>query len=177
MLLGDERMPKASSALPGWLKPVNRVVIALQRMGLPLGTMRVLTVLGRTSGKMRSTPVSSLTVDGRQYIVGGLAEADWVQNARAAGWGYLAHGRKKSRVRLVELPVEARAPILRAFPRLVPGGVRFFQQVYELPADPALLPEAFAGLVTQSTVFRVEADETTARQGASGQTKAARSAT
>ena len=170
-------MPNTSSALPGWLKPANRVVIALQRIGLPLGTMRVLTVPGRTSGKMRATPVSSLTVDGRQYIVGGLAEADWVKNVRAAGWGLLAQGRKKSRVRLVELPVEERAPILRAFPRLVPGGVRFFQQVYELPTDPALLPQAFASLATQCTVFRVEVDETAAHQGTSGQTKAARSAT
>ena len=119
-------MPNTSSALPGWLKPANRVVIALQRIGLPLGTMRVLTVPGRTSGKMRATPVSTLTVDGRQYIVGGLAEADWVKNVRAAGWGLLAQGRKKERVRLVEFPVEERAPVLRAFPRLVPGGVRFF---------------------------------------------------
>jgi deazaflavin-dependent oxidoreductase (nitroreductase family) len=169
-------MPKASSALPGWLKPANCVVIALQRMGLSLGTMRVLTVPGRTSGKMRSTPVSSLTVDGRQYIVGGLAEADWVKNVRAAGWGYLAQGRKKERVRLVELPVEERAPILREFPHLVPGGVGFFRRVYGLPTDPTLLPEAFAGLAHHSTVFRVEADETAARQGASGQMKAARTA-
>src|SRR5262245_30782566 len=177
MLLRGERMAKTSSALPGWLKPANRIVIALQRIGLPLGTMRVLSVPGRTSGKMRSTPVSSLTVDGRQYIVGGLAEADWVKNVRAAGWGFLAQGRKKARVRLIELPVEERAPILRAVPRLVPGGVRFFQHVYELPADPAVLPEAFAGLATQSTVFRVESDEIATRQGASGQAKAARSAT
>jgi hypothetical protein len=156
-------MPKASSALPSWLKAANRVVIALQRMGLPLGTMRVLTLPGRTSGKMRSTPVSSLTVDGRQYLIGGLAEADWVKNARAAGWGFLAQGRKKERVRLVELAVEERAPILREFPRLVPGGVGFFRRVYALPTDPALLPNAFAGLARQSTVFRVEADVTVAR--------------
>src|SRR5262249_5564452 len=128
------------------------------------------------SGKMRSTPVSSLTVDGRQYIVGGLAEADWVKNARAAGWGCLAQGSKKVRVRLVELPVEERAPILREFPRLVRGGVGFFRRVYALPTDPTLLPNAFAGLARQSTVFRVEANETAGGQSASGQTKAARSA-
>jgi deazaflavin-dependent oxidoreductase (nitroreductase family) len=155
-------MPSTSSALPGWLKPANRVVIALQRMGLPLGTMRVLTVPGRTSGKMRSTPVSSLTVDGRQYIVGGLAEADWVKNVRAAGWGLLAQGRKKVRVRLIELPMEERSPILREFPRLVPGGVQFFHRIYDLPKDPALLPEAFAGLANQCPVFRIEADMTAA---------------
>jgi len=166
----------ATGALPGWLKPVNRVVIALQRMGLAIGTMWILSVPGRKSGKMRSTPVSSLIVANQQYIVGGLAEADWVKNARAAGWGLLAQGRKKAHVRLIELPVEQRASILREFPRLVPGGVAFFQRLYDLPADSALLPDAFAGLARQSTVFRVEADETATRQNPFGQSKAARSA-
>jgi hypothetical protein len=142
--------------LPGWLKPTNRVVIALQRLGLALGTMRVLSVPGRSSGRQRSTPVSPLTVDGRRYIVAGLAEADWVKNARAAGWGILAHGRKQERVALIELPVEERAPILRAFPREVPHGVQFFRQVYELPTDPAALPAAFAALAPRCPVFRVE---------------------
>jgi hypothetical protein len=173
---GNSMAAEATGALPGWLKPANRVVIALQRMGLAIGTMRVLSVPGRKSGKMRSTPVSSLTVANQQYIVGGLVEADWVKNARAAGWGLLAHGRKKARVRLVELPVEERAPILHEFPRLVPGGVAFFRRLYGLPTDPTLLPEAFAGLARRSTVFRIEADETAARQRPSRQTKAARSA-
>ncbi len=150
----------APGALPGWLKPVNRLVIALQRMGLAIGTMRILSVPGRKSGTMRSTPVSTLTVEGQSYLVGGLAEADWVKNARAAGWGVLAQGRKQQWVQLIELPVEERAPILRAFPRLVPGGVAFFQRLYHLPQDPALLPDAFAELARQSTVFRVEVDET-----------------
>jgi deazaflavin-dependent oxidoreductase (nitroreductase family) len=152
-----------TGALPGWLKPLNRLMIALTHAGLALGPMRVLTVRGRKSGKMRSTPVSTLTVDGQRYIVGGLAEADWVKNAQAAGWGLLARGRKKERVRLIELPVEERAPILRAFPRLVPGGVQFFQRVYDLPKDPTLLPDAFADLADLCPVFHIAAEETTAR--------------
>jgi deazaflavin-dependent oxidoreductase (nitroreductase family) len=148
----------ATGALPGWLKPVNRVMIALTNMGLALGPLRVLTVPGRKSGAMRSTPVSTLTVDGQRYIVGGLAGADWVKNVQAAGWGMLAQGRKQERVRLVELPVEDRAPVLRAFPRLVPGGVQFFQRVYAMPKDPALLPAAFAGLADACPVFRVEVE-------------------
>ena len=153
-----------TGTLPGWLKPMNRVMIALANVGLAIGPMRVLTVPGRKSGKMRSTPISSLTVDGQQYIVGGLAEADWVKNVRVAGWGLLAQGRKKERVRLSELPVEERAPILREFPRLVPGGVQFFQRLYVLPKDPALLPDAFAGLANQCPVFRIEAERATALQ-------------
>jgi deazaflavin-dependent oxidoreductase (nitroreductase family) len=157
---GDKSM--TTGALPGWLKPMNQVMMALTNMGLAIGPMRVLTVPGRKSGKMRSTPVSSLTVDGQQYIVGGLAEADWVKNVRVAGWGLLAQGRKKQRVRLIELPVEEGAPILREFPRHVPGGVQFFHRIYDLPKDPALLPDAFAGLANQCPVFRITADTTAA---------------
>lgn len=142
--------------LPGWLKLVNPVVIALQRLGIAVGTMRVLSVPGRKSGKLRTTPVSIMTVDGERYIVGGLATADWVRNARAAGWGILGHGRSRERVALIELPVEERGPILREFPRKVPHGVQFFQRLYDLPRDPALLPEAFAALAPVCAVFRVE---------------------
>jgi hypothetical protein len=70
--------------------------------------------------------------------------------------GLLAHGRNRERVTLVELPVEERAPILRAFPQLVPRGVPFFQQLYGLPKDPAALPEAFAALAPRCSVFRID---------------------
>jgi hypothetical protein len=145
--------------LPKWLKLANPVIVALQRLGLPIGTMRVLAVPGRRSGQLRATPVSPLTVAGQRYIVGGLAEADWVKNARAAGWGLLAHGRKQERVSLVELPIEQRGAILREFPVKVPHGVQFFQQLYGLPKDPAALPDAFAALAPRCTVFRVEPQE------------------
>ena len=144
-----------AGSLPRWLKGANRIVIQLQRMGLSLGTMHVLSVPGRKSGQMRTTPVSLLTLNGQRYVVGGMIEADWVKNARAAGWGILAHGRKRERVALRELPENERAPILRAFPSLVPHGVSFFRQLYGLPRDPSALPDAFAALSAQSTVFAV----------------------
>ena len=142
--------------LPRWLKPMNRVIVALQRRGLAMGTMRVLSVPGRRSGQLRTTPVSPLMVGGRRYVVGGSAQADWVKNARAAGWGVLAHGRKEKRVRLEELPVEERGPILREFPKEVPGGIPFFRSMYELPRAKEALPEAFAALAPRCAVFRLE---------------------
>lgn len=147
---------KSMGRLPKWLKPMNRVAIAIQRLGLSLGPVRVLSVPGRVSGALRSTPVTPLTVDGHRYIIGGVPDADWVKNARAAEWGILARGRKRERVTLIELPVEERPPILRAFPQLVPRGVGFFRQLYDLPNDPAALPEAFAALAPQCSVFRIE---------------------
>lgn len=149
----------AHRSLPRWLKPANRLLLALQRLGMRTGTIHVLTVLGRTSGKPRSTPVSVLRVGGARYIVGGMAGMDWVRNARALGWGTLAYGRRRERVTLIELLVSERGAILREFPRLVPGGVSFFRRLYDLPRNRTALPDAFASLATQVTVFRLEPAE------------------
>ena len=143
---------REAGRLPSWLKGLNRVVMALQRLGFVVGSMHVLAVPGRQSGILRSTPVSLLTVDDHRYIVAGLDDADWVLNARAAGRGMLRRGRTEEHVSLVELPVEERAPILREFPRLVPQGVPFFTRLYGVTAD----PEQFAGLAGTCPVFRVE---------------------
>src|SRR5215213_9937388 len=151
----DERRQAGVSdveKLPRWLKPMNRLIVALQRGGLVVGTMRVLSVPGRNSGRTQTTPVSPLVVGGRRYVVGGSMQADWVKNARAAGWGILARGRKEERVRLVELPLEERASILREFPRKVPHGVQFFRRLYGISGD----PEEFASLAPRCPVFRTE---------------------
>lgn len=139
--------------LPWWLKPANRVVIALNRLGLAVGTQHVLSIPGRKTGKLRSTPVSLVTVNGQRYIVTGL-ETDWVKNARVAGWGILTRGREQERVTLVELPIQERPPFLREFPRQVPHGVQFFERLLGLPND----PEAFAEAAPRCPVFRADAE-------------------
>jgi len=138
--------------LPRWLKLANPVIVALQRRGVVIGTMRLLSVPGRKSGELRTTPVSPLTVDGERYIIAGLEGAEWVKNARSAGWGILARGRKQERVDLVEMPPGERAPVLREFPRKVPRGVPFFRQLYGIDGT----PEEFGALASRCPVFRVE---------------------
>lgn len=138
--------------LPRWLKPVNRVVSTLNRLGLPLGTQHILAIPGRKSGKLRSTPVSLLTVDGRRYIAT-VGETDWVKNARTSGWAVLTRGRRQECVALVELSPEERAPILREFPRQVPQGVPFFTMTLGLTND----PESFAAAAPRCPVFRIDA--------------------
>jgi deazaflavin-dependent oxidoreductase (nitroreductase family) len=136
---------------PRWLKPANRVIMLLNRWGLALGTQHILTVVGRKSGQPRSTPVSRRTVEGRRYITT-VGETEWVKNARVAGKGRLARGRKQEQVALVELPVAERGAILREFPIQVPHGVQFFQMTLGLAAD----PEAFAAAAPQCPVFRLD---------------------
>ncbi|MBB3039686.1 nitroreductase family deazaflavin-dependent oxidoreductase [Hoyosella altamirensis] len=135
------------------LRPFNKVIVGLQRCGIAIGTMHVLSVRGRKSGQMHSTPVSPLTVDGVRYIVAGFEHADWVKNVRAAQVGELSKGRKEQAVKLTELPREERAPILRAFPREVPHGVQFFVRT-GVTAGPD--PESFAAAADRCPVFRVE---------------------
>jgi hypothetical protein len=65
--------------------------------------MHVLTVPGGSSGVLRSTPVSLMTVDDKRCIVAGLDDADWVLNTRAAGRGMLRSGRTEEHVSPVEL--------------------------------------------------------------------------
>src|SRR5215831_12533985 len=139
------------TSFPWWLKPANRLIILLNRLGVSIGTMHILSLPGRKTGKMRSTPVSVLRANGQRYILRGLATGG-IKNARAAGWGLLSYGRRSERVALVELPVEERPPILREFPAQVPGGVAMFKRLLDLPAD----PEAFAQAAPRCPVFRLE---------------------
>ena len=138
--------------LPRWLKLANPLIVALQHRGVVIGTMRLLSVPGRKSGQIRTIPVSPLMVEGERYIIAGLEGADWVKNARVAGWGILARGRDRERVSLVELPLRERGPVLREFPRKVPRGVQFFRQLYGISGT----PEEFEALAPRCPVFRLE---------------------
>jgi len=149
-------MPPQSAALPGWLKPANRVVRALHRIGLPLGTIHVLTVPGRTSGAPRPTPVSPLRVEGREFVIAALPQCDWARNARAAGRGELRRGRRVRPIALTEVrDPDLRRDVMRAFPREVPHGVAFFVRI-GLVEGPE--PDQFAAVADRVAVFEVTDD-------------------
>jgi deazaflavin-dependent oxidoreductase (nitroreductase family) len=140
-------------ALPSWLPAANRVVKALQRVGLPLGTIHVLTVPGRVSGRPRATPVSPLVMNGHRYVVAGLPQSDWARNARAAGRGELARGRRRQAVTLREVTdPDLRRAVVRAFPTEAPHGVDFFVRT-GLVEGPH--PEQFAAAADRVAVFEI----------------------
>ena len=111
---GDNRtslapMTKTGSP-PRWLRPVNKLIIALNRCGLVVENGAVLTVAGRRSGVPRHVPVSVLDHDGQRYLLAGYPSAEWPRNVRAAGGrATITVGRHAEAVRLVELE-EAAAP-------------------------------------------------------------------
>lgn len=82
---------------PRYLKPMNKMMMAVQRLGIPTGPAMVLTVPGRRSGQPRSNPMTPFEFEGGLYAVAGYPGADWAANARAAGTGILARGRRSGR--------------------------------------------------------------------------------
>ncbi|MDT5166180.1 MAG: hypothetical protein QOC88_3074, partial [Mycobacterium sp.] len=110
---------------PRYLKPMNKLMMAVQKLGIPTGPAMVLTVPGRTSGKPRSTPMTPFQYDGGLYVVAGYPGADWAANARAAATGTLSRGRRSRAVKIVELTAAQARPILRVYPTEVPVGVKF----------------------------------------------------
>ena len=145
-----------TGTLPRWLKPMNKVVIALGRLGVPAGPMVTLTVRGRTSGQPRATPVTPITVDGREYVIAALEEADWARNLRAAdGRATIARGRRTTPSTLVEITdIGAQLPVLRAFPVQARGGVPFYVRLGLVTAAD---PDQFAALVGRVAVFEITA--------------------
>jgi deazaflavin-dependent oxidoreductase (nitroreductase family) len=140
---------------PWWLKPANKVVIQMSRLGMSFGgeSPVVLTVPGRKSGRERSTPVTPMSVDGQEYVVAGFPGADWVANVRAAGQARLARGRNVRRVNMVELSTDDARPLLRAFPTEVPTGVGFMKRAGLVTEG---RPEEFEALAARCAVFRLD---------------------
>jgi hypothetical protein len=56
---------------PWWLTYVNKAMIGVQRLGIGFGGKGpvILTVPGRKSGKLRSTPITPMSVDGNRYVL------------------------------------------------------------------------------------------------------------
>ena len=111
----------------------------------------VLEVAGRRSGQTRRFPLAMADYHGERYVVSRLGErSNWVRNVRAAaGIVTIRHGRRQ-RCRLVEIPVQDRAPIIKAYLTQV----RFGR--LHVPVDRTAAVSAFEAIADRYPVFRVE---------------------
>src|SRR5207245_8887542 len=71
--------------LGGGMKVANAVLKTLVQLGVPSGSMAVLTAPARRGGHPRSTPVNLLIEDGRRHLVAPCGAVGWGQNVRAEG--------------------------------------------------------------------------------------------
>jgi deazaflavin-dependent oxidoreductase (nitroreductase family) len=129
---------------------VNRGTAALYALGLLPNYLVALEVVGRRSGRAISLPLVMAILDGQRYLVSMLGEnVDWVRNVRAAGGrAVLRHGRREE-VRLEEVPVEMRAPVIKAYLRRAPGARPHVAAHKDAPLS------EFERIAAQIPVFRV----------------------
>jgi hypothetical protein len=96
-------------------RALNALVRPLARCGLAGRRTFLLTVPGRTSGRLWSTPVALVTEGGERWLVAPYGDRNWVKNARAAGWVELCRGRRRARYELEELAATDAVPVLRRY--------------------------------------------------------------
>ncbi|NQX17995.1 nitroreductase family deazaflavin-dependent oxidoreductase [Rathayibacter sp. VKM Ac-2857] len=138
--------------LPPLLKYGNAAVKLLNRLGVPAGPPRILTVRGRVSGQPRSTPVSIVTLEGARYVVAG-RRMEWVKNVRAAGEGEIQRGRRRERVTFTELPEEQRGPVLRAYWHQHSQGRKVAARIFEAGENAG--PDDFVAAAPRCAVFQL----------------------
>jgi hypothetical protein len=115
--------------------------------------MVALETRGRRSGRASLVQLVMAQVGTERYLVSMLGDnADWVRNAHAsAGTAVLRHGTTEN-VRLEDVPVSRRAPILKAYLQVAPGARPHFDVSRDAP-----LAE-FEKVAARYPVFRIVPD-------------------
>jgi hypothetical protein len=140
-----------------WAKLQNGWSAFLFSRGIWPSRAAALEVKGRNSGKIISFPVVIAEIDGERYLVSMLGDdVNWVHNLRADDMrAVLKHGKAED-VRLVEVPVDERAPLIKRYLDLAPGGRP------HIPVDRKEPVEAFEAVAADYPVFRIAPRDTRA---------------
>jgi deazaflavin-dependent oxidoreductase (nitroreductase family) len=98
----------------------NALVRILLRLGFGPARTYLLTVTGRRSGALRSTPVTLVEEGGRRWLVSPYGEVAWVRNLRATGRATLSRGGRTEAVAVRAIEPEETAPLLKWYVTRVP---------------------------------------------------------
>jgi deazaflavin-dependent oxidoreductase (nitroreductase family) len=133
----------------------NRLFGVVVGLGLGPRDYVLLQVRGRTTGRVRSTPVNVVEREGRRYLVAPRGRTQWVRNVEATGTVTLKVGRRRAAYRLRALADGDKPVVLRAYlERFRP----FVQRYFPVPAGaPA---EVFAPLAARYPVFELIPERT-----------------
>ncbi|MCY9782866.1 nitroreductase/quinone reductase family protein [Nocardiopsis sp. EMB25] len=132
-------------------RTANAFVSGFVKYGVCPPDMHLLTTRGRTSGFLRTTPVSVLDSDRGRYLVAPYGAVDWVRNLRKDGFATLRQGGWIELASVRELGPDEAAPVLREYldhPRAFVVGPYF-------EAPPEAPDEAFAAEADRHPVFEI----------------------
>jgi deazaflavin-dependent oxidoreductase (nitroreductase family) len=136
-----------NSTLPAFREPTgaekvfNRLFGFLVGLGIGPSYCYLLEVRGRKTGKLYSTPVNLLRLNGKSYLVAARGRTQWVRNAEAAGEITLKKGSKREKFRLHPIRDAEKLQILKAYLDNFKGAV---QRYFSIPAGSP--PESFAAV-------------------------------
>jgi pimeloyl-ACP methyl ester carboxylesterase len=136
---------------PNWAATIlNRLWAAVHALGVAPNYLVTLEVRGRRSGRRISLPLVMVVIEGERYLVSMLgAEADWVQNVKAAGGNVTLHHGRREEAHLEEVAADRRAPVLRDYLKRAPGARP------HLPVDKGAPLSEFEQVSAQFPVFRI----------------------
>lgn len=118
-----------------WRREVNAIVRPLARRGLTGPRTHLLTVPGRKTGRLYSTPISLVELEGERWAVAPYGERNWVKNARAAGWVEIRRGKLNERLGVEEVTGEEAVRVLRRFYELTHVTRSFFDVTLDSTSD------------------------------------------
>ncbi len=123
----------------------------LSGVGLTPEILLTLQTRSPDSGRLVSTVLAVADVQGERHLVSMLGDgSQWVRNVRAAdGEAFVKRGRSRP-VRLVELPAQGRAPILKAWCQIATSGRRHLPVPHDAPLS------AFEKIAADYPVFRID---------------------
>lgn len=127
----------------------NLIAKALVKAGVGPNRIRLVTVVGRNTGRPYTTPLTVVEADGQRWLVAPYRGASWVKNLTASGTAVLSRGRVTEKVTVESLgPLES-APVLKAYVRIEPSLGRAFK------VGPDASLEEFEAIAPNHPVFRV----------------------
>lgn len=144
---------------PNWLARImNRASAIVGSLGVTRNYMETLEVTGRKPGRTFSLPMVIAIVAGERYLVSMLGDnVHWVQNVRASGGRAVLRSRGREAIRLEEIPVPERAPILKAYLQRAPGARP------HVPINKDAPLAEFEKIASAFPVFRVASDKSQTR--------------
>jgi len=129
---------------------LNSAQARLSALGILPELVVALETRGRRSGRAYLVPLVVAQVGTERYLVSMLGEsADWVRNVRASAGAAVLRHRRTENVRLEDVPVSQRAPILKAYLQRAPGARPHFDLSRDAP-----LAE-FEKVTARYPVFRI----------------------
>jgi deazaflavin-dependent oxidoreductase (nitroreductase family) len=131
-------------------KIFNRTFGFLVGLGLGFSYNYLLEVRGRKSGKLYSTPINLLELQGKRFLVAPRGRTQWVRNAEAAGEITLRRRRTRLKFRLRPLSAIEAPEVLKAYLDNFKSEV---QRYFPVPAGSP--PEAFSTLTSSHPAFEL----------------------